>query len=121
MTRMPISKKLVNTHLANEYGGWIYCENCHKTIGYLCYVTYDRFELAYQCKCGGSGRIQIAFTEEIPDVNRESALVSIKNRLCCPTDESPLFSLNKKRLHSYKYAVLCKACKTVFKEEGQLD
>ena len=45
MTRLLKTKELVNTRLATNYGGWMYCEKCNENIGYLCYSTYDRLEL----------------------------------------------------------------------------
>jgi hypothetical protein len=55
-------KKLINTRLANNYGGWIYCSSCNQTIGYLCYVAYQSIFLEYSCKCGSKGRIHIEKT-----------------------------------------------------------
>ena len=118
MARVPITKKLVNTELANGYGGWIYCEGCRQTIGYLCYVTYDHFALRYECTCGGEGSIHLAFTEEPPAQESGEALVKIKNRLCCPRDQSPLLTVNDKRLKSYRYEVVCQACRTKYTGES---
>lgn len=112
MPRTPRSKKLTNTRLANEYGGWIYCEGCNKTIGYLCYVTYDSFQLDYQCKCDGCGSVYLSFTDENSAIDNHNNLIIIKNRLCCPTDQSPLFTILAKSLDYYKYEVVCKACNT---------
>ncbi len=117
MSRIPKIKELTNTKLASGYGGWIYCESCGKTIGYLCYVTYDSFQLFYQCKCGGGGSMHIAFDNGSSANLSENELIIIKNRLCCPSDHSPLFTLLDKNLESYKYEVLCKACNTKYMEE----
>lgn len=43
MSRNTKIKELSHTRLANQYGGWIYCESCGENIGYLCYTTYDNF------------------------------------------------------------------------------
>lgn len=121
MPRTPKVKELVNTRLANGYGGWIYCESCNKTIGYLCYVTYDSFRLDYTCKCGGCGSIHLSFTDEAATVNQSNdSLILIKNRLCCPTDQSPLFTVLSKNLDCYKYEVVCNACNTKYTEEKTL-
>ncbi len=109
MSRVPKEKELVRTRLANQYGGWLYCEGCAKTIGYLCYVTYDRFDFQYQCKCGNSGHVRISFAESAP-VRANGEPVTIKNRLCCPGDQSPLVTILEKNLDAYRYAVECTAC-----------
>lgn len=119
MGRIPLIKELNETRLASGYGGWIYCEKCNKTIGYLCYVTYDNFALDYKCKCGGSGSMRISFSES--KKNREAVpgqeLITIKNRLCCSKDNSPLFTLLKKNLESYRYEISCVKCGTNYIEE----
>ena len=45
MARVLKNKKLVDTKLATNYGGWMYCNKCNENIGYLCYSTYDRNRL----------------------------------------------------------------------------
>ena len=118
MARKPQSKELVNTRIANGYGGWIYCCNCNQTIGYLCYVTYDSFLLRYECTCGGSGSVYVTFGECSSVIKREEPLVQIKNRLCCPADRSPLFSIVENRLTHYRYEVVCLACGCRYEGEG---
>ncbi len=114
MPRVPETKVLINTRLANSYGGWIYCDHCDKTIGYLCYVTYDSLDLEYTCSCGGSGKAHISFLSEPPAFGCQKPLISIKNRLCCPSDQSPLLSINKKRLSNFRYTVVCNRCGTMY-------
>lgn len=116
MSRIPKYKELKNTQLANAYGGWMYCEGCSKTIGYLCYVTYDLFKLEYRCKCGNNGGVDVAFESDTARI-AEQPLVTLKNRFCCPTDESPLVTILTKNLDAYKYEVVCKACNTKYREE----
>ncbi|MDF2633055.1 MAG: hypothetical protein K0Q85_1651 [Caproiciproducens sp.] len=120
MARTLKHKELNNTRLANTYGGWIYCEGCNKTIGYLCYVTYDLFRFDYKCKCGSCGRAYLAFEDESIAQTSDKPLATVKNRLCCPTDESPLVTVLVKNLKAYKYEVVCKACNTKFQEEQGL-
>ena len=48
MARILKNKELVNTRLATNYGGWIYCDKCNENIGYLCYSTYDTLKLKYK-------------------------------------------------------------------------
>lgn len=120
MSRIPKIKELNNTRLACSYGGWIYCEGCNQTIGYLCYVTYDSFFFEYKCKCGSSGNMLISFNEETKAEVSGQSLITIKNRLCCPNDDAPLFTLLTKKLAYYKYEVLCSGCGTMFVEEQKL-
>ncbi len=110
MARVPIVKELIGTRLASTYGGWMYCDNCGKNLGYLCYVTYDSFQFEYQCKCGSHGSMHIAFTDASTAVIAECNLIINRNRLCCPSDMSPLFTILEKNLDSYHYEVICNKC-----------
>ena len=49
MPRVLKTKELINTRLATNYGGWMYCNQCNENIGYLCYSTYDKLKLKYCC------------------------------------------------------------------------
>lgn len=117
MPRIPTHKELNHTRLANGYGGWIYCGNCGKSIGYLCYVTYDCFRFSYQCNCGGQGSIHIAFGDVGSAKTDSSQLTTIKNRKCCPKDQSPLVTVLEKNLTDYQFEVVCKQCNTKYREE----
>lgn len=110
MPRTLLRKELVNTELANEYGGWIYCQGCNQTVGYLCYITYDHFHFDYECRCGSSGSAVLSFAPQPPQAQEQTPLIQIKNRQCCPTEQSPLFSIVEKRLSRYHYDVTCSAC-----------
>jgi len=110
MARKPIEKKLVNTRLLKEYASWVYCGACNATVAYLCYVTYNRFEFTYTCRCGSSGHVYIAFTHEPPIGMHEDSMKIIKNRLCCRKDDSPLASVVERNLLSYKLSVICASC-----------
>lgn len=116
MARMVKTKELVNTRLATNYGGWMYCTNCNKNIGYLCYVTYDAITFDYECNCGSHGKIQIDFedTKEGHSCNKE--LVTIKNRLCCATDESPLVTILSKNIKHYNLSITCKNCGQIYQK-----
>lgn len=114
MARSIKVKELVNTRLASGYGGWIYCDSCGENIGYLCYVTYNRFQFSYQCNCGGCGSMHLVFEEGISMGEGSEGLVTIKNRLCCPRDNGPLFTILYKKLDSYRYQVTCAACGTQY-------
>ena len=115
MSRIPIHKHLRNTRLANEYGGWMYCTSCNKTIAYLCYVTYDRFKFQFTCKCGESGNADIAFVNTQGAISSDKLPVAIKNRLCCPEDNSPLVTFVEKNLDKYSYEIVCKPCQHLYK------
>lgn len=120
MARTPQTKLLENTRLASTYGGWIYCEGCGNNIGYLCYVTYDHFQFNYKCKCGACGKMQIDFEEKQHTEVSEHTPIIIKNRLCCPNDQSPLLTILKKNLDFYSYKIQCVKCNTIYAEEKTL-
>ncbi len=118
MPRLLKRKELFRTKLAANYGGWIYCESCGQTIGYLCYVTYHSFRFEYRCNCGGSGKMYLSFHEDessAPVENR--GLVTLKNRLCCPNDHSPLLTILSKKLVHYRAEIVCEDCDRKFVEE----
>ena len=117
MSRKPVIKELENTKLASTYGGWIYCDQCGENIGYLCYVTYDNFKFEYTCNCGESGSIHIAFHDVKEPYRFEDNLAELKNRLCCPIDESPLLTILEKKLVSYTCEIDCVSCKTRYTKE----
>jgi hypothetical protein len=112
-------KELINTRLANNYGGWIYCNNCNQTIGYLCYVTYQNIILEYSCKCGNKGRIHIEKEDPIEVIPSEKPLTSIKNRLCCPEDQSPLITLLEQKLEGSSCKIICKNCSHEYSIKGE--
>jgi hypothetical protein len=109
-------KQLKNARLANEYGGWTYCTSCNKTIAYLCYITYDSFKFEFSCKCGETGSVDIAFENTQKTKFIDKPLVVMKNRLCCPTDNSPLVTFVEKNLDKYNYEIVCKPCQQLYKK-----
>lgn len=110
MARIIKKKELVNTRLATSYGGWMYCDVCNENIGYLCYSTYDKIELKYQCNCGSKGSVSIDFEDSKLGIVSSDELVNIKNRLCCPKDKEPLLTLLDKKITSYDLKISCKSC-----------
>ena len=116
MARLLKNKELVNTRLATNYGGWMYCDTCHDNIGYLCYSTYDRLELNYICNCGSNGRALLDFEDSKIGQNCNDELVIIKNRFCCPKDSQPLITLLDKKVASYEMKITCKSCERVYKK-----
>ena len=110
MSRILKNKSLVNTRLATNYGGWMYCDKCNENIGYLCYATYDRLELKYK------GSALLDFEDSQGGSEANDALITIKNRLCCPNDNSPLITILEKKLLSYEMKITCKECNKIYKK-----
>ena len=114
MARVPTKKHLVNSRLLKEYASWVYCGGCNKTVAYLCYVTYDSFEFDYTCNCGSKGQVQIAFGGVGGAKLSDEPLLMLKNRLCCPADQSPLVTFVEKNLESFRCSIVCKGCTTQY-------
>ena len=109
-------KELIDTRLATNYGGWMYCNNCDENIGYLCYSTYDRLELEYKCNCGSQGSVVLEFEDSKIGKNCNDELVIIKNRFCCPKDNEPLITILDKKVDSYEMKITCKSCQNIYKK-----
>ena len=118
MARRPIQKELTGSRLLKEYASWIYCTGCGKTVAYLCYVTYDLFELEYTCNCGNHGRVFIQFAHDPPGKSG-SRLTTVKNRLCCPADGAPLLTVVSKNVESARFRIVCNACNTEYEGDAQ--
>jgi uncharacterized protein YbaR (Trm112 family) len=71
-----------------------------------------------QCKCGNHGGIAIDFEPESRHESKKP-LITIKNRLCCPLDESPLMTVFTKNLDAFKFEVVCKACNARYGAESE--
>jgi hypothetical protein len=113
MARKPIIKELTNSRLLKDYASWIYCMSCDKTVAYLCYVTYDAFDFEYTCTCGSHGHVRIEF-ERGEGAKSSLPLIQIKNRLCCPSDNSPLLTIVEKNVDKYCFRVVCNSCDTEY-------
>ena len=113
MARTPEYKELKNSRLLKEYASWIYCANCDKTVAYLCYVTYDLFDFEYTCNCGSCGKVFIEFEHNQPKMSNEQLSI-IKNRMCCPNDNSPLLTIVDKNIKDYNFCIICNKCDTKF-------
>ena len=109
MGRIPAVKELENARLLKAYASWVYCTGCEKTVAYLCYVTYDAVDFQYDCACGSHGRVRIEFEGEA-GVPSNDALADIKNRLCCPHDQSPLITVVEKNLTAFNLSIKCHEC-----------
>lgn len=111
MKRELLEKNLENARLANNYGGWMYCDSCGENIGYLCYVTYDLFDMSFHCNCGNHGSFHLKFKDSCEDTEIiKNGLELRKNRYCCGNDESALFTVLEKKLLSYNVKVSCSHC-----------
>ncbi len=116
MTRIVKNKELVNTKLATNYGGWMYCDKCKENIGYLCYSTYDRLELKYKCNCGSLGSALLDFEDSNTGKDCKEELVIIKTRFCCPKDNEPLITILDKKVSNYEMKITCKSCESIYKK-----
>lgn len=114
MSRLVKTKELLNTNLATNYGGWMYCDKCKENIGYLCYATYDRIDLVYTCNCGSVGKALIDFDDSKTGEKSQEDLIVVKNRLCCPQDTQPLITLLDKKLKDYELKITCKSCEHTY-------
>ena len=117
MARVVKNKELVNTRLATNYGGWMYCDKCEANIGYLCYSTYDKLELKYKCNCGSQGNVILDFEDSKICQKCDDKLVMIKNRFCCPKDNDPLITILDKKVERYEMKITCKSCENIYKKE----
>lgn len=107
-----LKKEITNGHMLKNTGSWLYCDECNKTVGYLCYSTYQKINFEFRCKCGNAGSFSLEYHSIEPVEKLDTLLKVIKNRLCCPNDNAPFFSFVKKHLNNCKYSVTCNKCNT---------
>jgi len=93
----------------------MYCNKCNKTVGYLCYTGYIKFKFDFECNCGNNGVFELQYNTNNESSVSEKELKTQKNRLCCPTDNSPLFTIVNKNVKMVKYSVTCKKCANTYK------
>lgn len=117
MARIVKNKNLVNTRLATNYGGWMYCDKCNENVGYLCYSTYDRLELSYKCNCGSQGSVLLDFEDSKTGRSCDEDLVVIKNRFCCSEDNEPLITILDKKILRYEMKITCKSCGRIYEKQ----
>jgi len=120
MSRTPKQKILENSKLLKKYASWIYCTHCNKTVAYLCYVTYDLFNLNYTCNCGSCGKVYIEF-EHTPLEKNNSPLKLSKNRMCCPKDDSPLVTIVDKNIQNYEFNITCNSCNLTYTSKNTFE
>lgn len=108
--------KTQNAHYLKGHASWLYCDNCNKTVAYLCYITYRYFRFDFTCSCGCCGFAENQFGEadlHTPPAG-ELQVNPANKRYCCMNDDLPLFSVVPKNLQSYNATVVCKECNTVY-------
>jgi hypothetical protein len=110
-----LTKKLTNAHMLKNTGSWLYCDQCNKTVGYLVYTTYQSFSYHFTCKCGNQGSFELSYESDKDTKKSTEPLILKKNRLHCPNDDAPLFTIVEKHIEKYAYRVCCNKCYTVFK------
>lgn len=116
MPKREIIRKFSGSRLLKNYGSWLYCENCGKTVAYICYTTYKWLKVKFACKCGAKGKAELVEkgtgTRKPPASNKNLSLIG--NRYCCPKDEKPLFSVVGKQVKTFEYSVCCLECGGTF-------
>ncbi len=105
-------KEIKNGRILKNNGSWMYCNKCNKTVGYLCYSTYQDFQFDFECKCGNKVSFRLFHKTENKSTKSKNNLKLIKNRLCCPVDDSPLFTIVDKNIDKVQYSITCKNCLT---------
>ena len=110
-------KNIKNGRILKNNGSWMYCEKCNKTVGYLCYTTYQDFQFDFVCKCGNRGSFKLKYQTENSSTESKKELKTIQNRWCCPNDDSPLFTIVEKNVETVNYSVICKKCQTRYRHE----
>ncbi|MGL5434974.1 MAG: hypothetical protein ACRDBO_06170 [Lachnospiraceae bacterium] len=105
-----------NAHFLKGHASWLYCDNCNKTIAYLCYVTYDYFRFSFICSCGCHGLVENKYDDiDLHDLAIGELIRNTANkRYCCLHDDSALFSPVPKNLKSYSAEIVCKQCHTKY-------
>lgn len=117
MAARSIERKNTNSRLLKNYGSWLYCTNCNKTVAYICYTTYQWIRISFQCSCGSRGYQELKEAGAIiaEQTDNDSKLIVINNRYCCYVDGEPLFSIVAKQVTMFEYDVSCLKCKTRYR------
>jgi hypothetical protein len=109
-----LKKEIINGRLLKNTGSWMYCEKCNKTVGYICYTTFQDFKFDFECKCGNKGSFRLSYETDNAIKKSDKELKITKNRLCCPNDNSPLFTIVEKNIKQVKYSITCNECLNEF-------
>jgi uncharacterized protein YbaR (Trm112 family) len=112
-----IERKSTNSRLLKNYGSWLYCTNCNKTVAYICYTTYQWIKISFHCSCGSIGALELKEAGAIiaAQIDDNNKLIVINNRYCCPVDDEPLFSFVAKQVTMFEYVLSCLKCKTRYR------
>lgn len=116
---MTLKRTIDNGKMLKNSGSWMYCSQCGNTVGYLCYTTYTSFRLTSVCICGATNCFELAY-EKVNKSAVNTPLLTVKNRLCCPEDRSPLFSVSRKNLKDYTCEVVCNKCGIKYHSEMKI-
>lgn len=96
-------------HYLKGHASWLYCDQCNKTVAYLCYVTYRYFRFSFICACGSRGWVENRLGEvDLSSLEAgELAQNPANKRYCCAHDASALFSPVLKNLQAFdtRYAI----------------
>lgn len=112
-------KEIKNGRLLKNTGSWMYCDKCNKTVGYICYTTFQYFKFEFECNCGNKGFFKLSYKTDREIQESDEELKLIKNRFCCPNDNSPLFTIVNKNIKQVKYSITCKECLTQFTKKSK--
>ncbi len=50
--------KTENARFLKGHASWLYCNECNKTVAYLCYITYRYFHFSFTCSCDCHGWVK---------------------------------------------------------------
>lgn len=75
-------------------------------------------KLVYECNCGFKGALFIDFEDSKPGEVCEQDLVVIRNRFCCPADESPFLTMLSKNVKNFEFEATCNACGKIYKKKS---
>ncbi len=81
-------------------------------------LVKEDFEFHFECNCGNKGSFRLSYETDNIITNADKELKLIKNRLCCPNDNSPLFSIVEKNIKRVEYSITCKECLSQFSGVG---
>ncbi len=72
-------KEIQNGRILKNNESWMYCDKCDKTVGYLCYSTYQVIQFEFMCKCGNNGSFKLKYQTEKELTKSKEVLKTTKN------------------------------------------